>query len=70
TEHGRPNDLIDRLKGDPLFASVDLESTLDPARYVGRSAEQVEEFLYEVIGPVREQYREAIDSSAFEESRV
>lgn len=60
-EHGRPNDLIDRLKADPLFAAVDLEATLDPTRYVGRSAEQVDEFLSEVVGPVRERYGDAAD---------
>ncbi|MEM7812855.1 MAG: adenylosuccinate lyase [Planctomycetota bacterium] len=63
-EHGRSNDLIDRLKGDPLFASVDLESTLDPARYVGRSAEQVEEFLGEIVGPLRERYGDALNSGS------
>jgi adenylosuccinate lyase len=49
---GANNDLIDRLSADPAFAAVDraaLHAELDPARYVGRSPEQVQEFLE---GPV------------------
>ena len=36
-QHGRPNDLIDRLRSDPAFAEVDLATVLDPRRYVGRA---------------------------------
>ena len=46
-EHGESNDLLERLSNQPEFASVDrdqLRAELDPAKYVGRSAEQVEDF--------------------------
>src|SRR5690606_22635052 len=47
-EQGRPNDLIERLRGDAAFVAVDVADALDPRRYVGRAPEQVETFLQEV----------------------
>lgn len=46
-QHGRPNDLVDRLRSDPQFAGVapKLDEMLDPRRYVGRAPEQVHTFL-------------------------
>ena len=42
---GRANDLMARMKGHPdLGAHVD-EHSLDPARYVGRAPEQVDDYL-------------------------
>ena len=55
-QHGRPNDLIDRLRGDDAFAGVDFGDVLDPSRFVGRSATQVGRFVAEVVGPVRDRY--------------
>lgn len=49
---GTPHDLLERLAGDPAFASVGaeaLQEELDPTRYVGRAPQQVLEFL---DGPV------------------
>src|SRR5262249_30396387 len=40
-----PNDLIDRLRNDPAFRSVDFTEILDPRRFVGRAPEQVETFV-------------------------
>jgi adenylosuccinate lyase len=47
------NDLLDRLAGDTAFGVPvrDLESALDPSRFVGRAPEQVDEFLDEVVAP-------------------
>jgi adenylosuccinate lyase len=52
-ERGADNDLLDRIRGDALFAPVhdDLEALLDPVAFVGRAPEQVEAFL---DGEVRE----------------
>lgn len=69
-EHGRPNDLIERLQGDPLFASVDLSATLDARRYIGRAPEQVDAFLRDVVEPIRERYREDLAAAASGEVRV
>jgi adenylosuccinate lyase len=49
-------ELVDRLKGDPMFAAIDLARELDPSRYVGRSPEQVDEFVDQEVRPVRERY--------------
>lgn len=54
-KNGAPrNDLLERLSADPQFgvAFSDLESALDPARFVGRAPEQVDEFLDWVVGPL------------------
>jgi adenylosuccinate lyase len=62
--HGRPNDLIDRLKADPAFAKVDLAASLEPHRFVGRAPRQVDEFLAEQVEPVRRRYRDALKQAA------
>jgi adenylosuccinate lyase len=59
--HGRSNDLIERLKADPDFANVDLDAVLNAKRYIGRSAEQVDEFVAEVVTPLRRRYRKHIN---------
>src|SRR5579883_728377 len=53
---GAAAELFDRLKGDPAFAGVDFAAVLDPARFVGRSPEQVDEFIAAEIQPVRARY--------------
>lgn len=61
---GRPNDLLDRLAGDPMFAKVDLKKSLDPAGFVGRAPQQVDEFLAEVVAPIRARYAAAVNQAA------
>jgi adenylosuccinate lyase len=56
-EHGRPNDLVERLKADPAFGRVEFGKILEPAKYIGRAPEQVDEFLRDVVAPVRRRYR-------------
>jgi adenylosuccinate lyase len=63
-EQGGRNDLIERLLGDGAFADVDVRAELDPRRFVGRAAEQVDEFLAEVVEPIRAKYREALGVEA------
>ncbi|HPM79782.1 MAG TPA: adenylosuccinate lyase [Candidatus Anammoximicrobium sp.] len=53
---GRPNDLIQRLAGDKAFAGIDLEAALDPAQFVGRAPQQVDEFVEQVVTPIRQRY--------------
>jgi len=59
-QQGLDNDLIPRLRADPAFASVHHllteDQLLDPMQYVGRSVEQTERFIKQVIEPLREQY--------------
>jgi adenylosuccinate lyase len=50
------NDLLDRIRSDPAFPTLDFSTVLDPGRYTGRSAKQVDEFVAKVIEPIRERY--------------
>jgi adenylosuccinate lyase len=59
-EHGRPNDLMQRLAADPAFAGVDLHRALDPKRYIGLAPGQVDQFLKEVVRPVLSRHRAAL----------
>lgn len=53
-EQGLENDLLERLSQDPLFgmSKEELEKVLDPALYIGRSVELVEEFIFQELIPV------------------
>jgi adenylosuccinate lyase len=53
-DEGVPNDMLDRLAADPAYpvAIADLRDALDPHRFIGRSAHQVDEFLDEVVRPL------------------
>ena len=63
-EEGAPNDLLDRLRRDPMFAGLDWGKVTDPAAYVGRAPAQVDRFVAEVVEPVRRRYAEAIREEA------
>ena len=53
-EKGVPNDLLERLAGDPRFPLRDtpLHALLRPDRFYGRAPQQVDEFLAEVVDPL------------------
>jgi adenylosuccinate lyase len=55
-ELGQPNDLIERLRHEPMLGGVDLDGALDPRAYTGRAAEQVDIFLKTVVESVRKGY--------------
>lgn len=61
-ELGLPNDLMDRIAGDPVFGLTrgELEAHLDPGAYIGRCPEQVEEFLVGCVRPVLKRYPTAL----------
>ncbi len=65
-QEGLDNDLLDRLQRDPAFhppalkAELDWSNLMDPMRYVGRSVEQTERFIAEMVEPLRQQYGDAI----------
>ncbi len=52
-EEGGENDLLDRIAKDPAFGMErsELESLVDPERFVGRAREQVDRFLSEWVEP-------------------
>ena len=60
------NDLLERIAGDPAFGVTleELQSVLEPSRYVGRAPEQTAEFLAEEIAPVLEKYRDDLGYKA------
>jgi adenylosuccinate lyase len=57
---GRENDLLDRLRSDPAFAKVDIDAELEPSAFIGRSPEQVDEFLAGEIEPIRRRYEDIL----------
>ncbi len=56
-EQGASNDLLERLGREKLFQGVDLKGVLEPSKFVGRAPQQVDQFLAEVVEPIRKRYR-------------
>ncbi len=65
-EEGKDNNLLELIAADDAFGlSLDeLKASMDPAKYVGRSARQVEAFLRDVIQPVLDKNRESLGIKA------
>jgi len=61
---GGTNDLLARLKADPAFAKVDIDAEMDPARFIGRAPQQVDEFLAATIRPILEANRDLLGTEA------
>ncbi len=51
---GKPNDLIERIVADKVFGLTleEIKSVLEPRNYVGRSPEQVEDFIKTCVEPL------------------
>lgn len=58
-ELGLENNLLELIAADPAFNLTleELQQTMDPKKYTGRSKEQVEDFISEVIHPILEEYK-------------
>jgi adenylosuccinate lyase len=69
-DDGAKNDMLERLAHDAAFRVPmdDLRAAADAARFTGRAAQQVDEFLAEVIHPILQ--RAGSDAQAREEVRV
>ena len=63
---GKENDLLELIAADPAFnlKLSDLKKTMDPQRYVGRSPEQVTEYLAETVRPLLSEYRDLLGDRA------
>ncbi|MBY0459077.1 MAG: adenylosuccinate lyase, partial [Gemmataceae bacterium] len=61
---GSPLELFDRLKAADEFTKVDFGAVLDPRHFVGRSPEQVAEFVSEFVEPIRARYASKLGASA------
>jgi len=57
-KEGKDNDLIERIRATAYFAPIhsELDRLMDPATFVGRAPEQVDEFLVEEVAPVLARY--------------
>jgi len=62
--HGLENDLLERISKDEAFnlSETEINKLLDPSLYIGRSVEQVDDFLSEEINPILEKYKDYIGS--------
>ena len=65
-EEGKPNDLLERIAGDPSFGMTmeQLQSIMKPENFVGRAPQQVEEFVEEVIQPILDANKELLGVKA------
>jgi adenylosuccinate lyase len=50
------NTLIDRLRADPAFRQLEFEKILDKACFVGRAPQQVDDFVRDVVEPIRKRF--------------
>lgn len=63
-QHGRPNDLLGRLKSDAAFTKVDLDNVVIPARFTGLAAQQTRLFIAKHIEPMRRRYSKELSRNA------
>ena len=65
-ELGLDNNLIELISKDPMFKlnKEELEKSLDSSNYIGRSSNQVREFIEEFIKPILEEYKEVLGEKA------
>ena len=63
---GKDNNLLELIAADPAFNMTleDLQKTMDPAKYIGRSKGQVESFLSKVINPILDENKELLGMKA------
>ncbi len=59
TQRG-PNDLLERLRGEPMFAKVDLDAALELSAMVGLAPAQVDRLIEQVVEPIRLRYAEKL----------
>ena len=65
-EFGKENNLLDLIAADPMFnlSREELEESMKPEKYIGRSGLQVEEFINENIKPILKENKEILGLSA------
>ena len=65
-EEGRENDLLELIAADPAFGLKldDLKKSMDPSKYTGRSAYQVDRFVKECVQPVLDTHKDMIGIKA------
>ncbi len=65
-ENGGENNLLELIAEDPVFglSLEDLETTMDPAKYVGRAPRQVEVYLRDEVRPVLDANKDLLGLTA------
>lgn len=65
-QDGLDNNLLELIAEDPAFnlSYEELQKSMDPSKYVGRSKEQVEEYLAEDINPLLEEFKDVMGIKA------
>lgn len=65
-ENGLDNNLLELIAADPTFnmSLEDLKKTMDPSKYTGRSEQQVEEFIADVIQPILDENKDILGLKA------
>ncbi|KAG7302903.1 hypothetical protein JYU34_012890 [Plutella xylostella] len=63
-QHGKDNDLIERVKKDPYFKPIipKLDALLEPSTFIGRAPEQVTEFIDEEVNEVLKKYQGVLEA--------
>ena len=71
-EEGGDNDLLDRLRRAPEFAAVapHFDELVDPAKFIGRAPEQVEDFIRDEVEPVLRRYADEWQSASVDAVNV
>ena len=65
-EKGLDNNLLELIAADPAFnlTEEELRASMDPAKYTGRSAVQVEAYLKNVVNPLLEENKDLLGVKA------
>ncbi len=65
-EEGKDNNLLELIAADDAFglSLEELKEAMEPAKYVGRSARQVEVFLRDVINPILKENKDVLGVKA------
>ena len=63
---GKDNNLLELIAADGAFNLTleELQKTMDPDKYVGRSPHQVTEFLKNIVNPILQEHRELLGMKA------
>ncbi|OQR71065.1 adenylosuccinate lyase-like [Tropilaelaps mercedesae] len=62
-EHGKDNDLVDRIKSDPYFEPIHakIDGLLDASTFIGRAPGQVVEFINSEVQPVLQRHSDSLE---------
>lgn len=66
-QHGKDNDLVERIKSDPYFVPIllshQLDHILDAKTFTGRAGDQTREFINDEVQPVLQKYGDRIQTT-------